>query len=117
MNKKNWGDWILFGLLFFTYSFFYQGGWANQNSRFDFTLAMAYQHQFSIDSFHVNTIDKASFGGHYFSEKAPGISYLALPIPFLSSFFVSFESLFKKPWIADLLLYFSTVFSISLISA
>jgi hypothetical protein len=34
----------------------------------------------SIDSYHVNTGDKAFFNGHYYSDKAPGTAFLASPV-------------------------------------
>jgi hypothetical protein len=39
----------------------------------------------SIDGYHNNTSNKALFEGHYFSDKAPGIAFLALPSFALSS--------------------------------
>ena len=35
--------------------------------------------QFKIDAFHTNTGDKAYYQGHYYSDKAPGLSFLAVP--------------------------------------
>jgi hypothetical protein len=67
----------LASLLSFLY--FYEGGGWNQNSRFDLVRAILEQHTLQIDAYHENTQDKAHFRGHYYSDKAPGLVFLALP--------------------------------------
>ncbi len=116
-SRERYFDLSLFLILFLTFSYFYQGGFANQNSHFDLTLALAFEHSPKIDSFHTNTIDKVFYKEHFYSEKAPGSSYLALPIPLISSCWLKTKDLFKTPWFADLLFYFSTIFSVSILSA
>ena len=70
---------LIFGVLLVSYSYFYQGtGW-NQNSRFDLTRALLEQHTVGIDRYQWNTGDKAFYGGHYYSDKAPGMALSALP--------------------------------------
>lgn len=69
----------LFLLVFGVYAYFYQAGGWNQNSRFDLTRAIVEQGTLAIDAFHENTGDKAQRGGHWFSDKAPGLSWLAVP--------------------------------------
>jgi hypothetical protein len=69
----------VFALLFLSYAFFAQGGGWNENSRMDLVRAIVDDHTLSIDRYHTNTGDKARFGGHYYSDKAPGVSLAALP--------------------------------------
>jgi hypothetical protein len=69
----------LFALVFGTYAYFYQAGGWNQNSRFDLTRAIVEQGTLSIDAFQENTGDKAQREGHWFTDKAPGLSVLAVP--------------------------------------
>ena len=70
---------LIFGILFVSYAYFYQGtGW-NQNSRFDLTRALLERHTVRIDPYHWNTGDKAFYQGHYYSDKAPGMALSALP--------------------------------------
>jgi hypothetical protein len=107
----------LAALLWVTYAFFFQGGAAPQNSRFDLSLALAFEHRFTIDSFHPNTIDKAYYQGHYFSEKSPIVSYLALPVPFLAAQIFREAEIFENKTMANDLLYFATVFSVALLAA
>jgi hypothetical protein len=38
------------------------------------------EYSLKIDSFADLTIDKAQFGGHYYPDKAPGLSFMALPV-------------------------------------
>jgi len=53
-------------------------GW-NQNSRLDLLHALFVQKTFKIDQYHENTGDKSVHDGHYYSDKAPGIVFIALP--------------------------------------
>src|SRR5919106_2551461 len=69
----------LFALVFGAYAYFYQAGGWNQNSRFDLTRAIVEGHTVAIDAFHHNTGDKAQRGSHWYSDKAPGLSLLAVP--------------------------------------
>jgi hypothetical protein len=57
-------------------------GW-NINSRLDLVFAVVEEGTFRIDTFHdtrpTKTMDKSIFGGHYYSDKAIGVSALAVP--------------------------------------
>jgi hypothetical protein len=82
--------WAIFALLFFSYAYFYQGGGWNENSRLDLVRAIVDDHTIAIDRYHENTGDKAFFGDHYYSDKAPGLSLLAVPIYALVRLFRQF---------------------------
>ncbi|HEY1676471.1 MAG TPA: hypothetical protein VGG04_02080 [Candidatus Sulfotelmatobacter sp.] len=74
---------VLLGCVtFFSFIYFYEGGGWNQNSRFDLLRAMVERHTLQIDAYHENTQDKAHFNGHYYSDKAPGLVFLALPFAY-----------------------------------
>src|SRR5919202_337508 len=64
---------ILFGAL----SFAYGAGWPDV-SRLALTQSVAYDGTLRIDRFARQTEDRADFGGHSYSDKAPGLSFLAL---------------------------------------
>lgn len=66
--------------LFVTYCYFFSATGPNQNTRYDLTRAMVEEGTFAINSFHRNTMDKSNFDGNYFSDKAPGSSFIALPV-------------------------------------
>ncbi len=70
---------LLFATVALTGAYFYQGGGWNQNSRLDLTRAMVEQRTLRIDALHWNTGDKALVRGAYYCDKAPGISWLAVP--------------------------------------
>jgi hypothetical protein len=70
---------ILAGALFVSYAFFYQAGGWNQNSRFDLVRAIVEQGTLQIDDYRDNTGDLAIVDGHYYSDKAPGLAFLAVP--------------------------------------
>jgi len=71
---------LLGAITFFSFIYFYEGGGWNQNSRFDLLRAMIERHTLQIDAYQENTQDKAHFKGHYYSDKAPGLVFLAVPV-------------------------------------
>ncbi len=74
---------VLLGCVtFFSFIYFYEGGGWNQNSRFDLLRAIVERHTLQIDAYHENTQDKAHFNGHYYSDKAPGLVFLAVPFAY-----------------------------------
>jgi len=70
----------LFAAALGTYAYFFQGGGWNQNSRFNLTRAIVEQHTIVVDDYVQNTGDLAMRDGHHYSDKAPGISILAVPV-------------------------------------
>ncbi len=74
----------LFLILLSCYGYFFPR-WAdwNQNSRFDLTLAIVDQNTLCIDDYYQNTGDYALFEGHHYSDKAPGTSFLGVPVHWL----------------------------------
>ena len=109
----------LFVLLFTSYAFFVQGGGAGQNSRFALVRAIVERGTFRIDAYHQRTFDKAFYGGHFYSDKAPGLGFAAAPV-----YWVVWPVLrFAMPdpsqeyWRELIGLYLCTVFTVSLASA
>ena len=79
-RAANWKLASLLGVAsFLSFIYFYEGGGWNQNSRFDLLRAIVERHTLQIDAYHTNTQDKAHFRGHYYSDKAPGLVFLAVP--------------------------------------
>jgi hypothetical protein len=70
--------WVLGVALFVSYAYFYQAGGWNQNSRFALDRAILERHTLQIDEYRLHTGDIAVWQGHYYSDKAPGSSLLAL---------------------------------------
>ena len=74
-------------LTFVTYAYFHGGGGWNQNSQFDLTRAIVERHTFAIDAYAGNTGDVSAYQGHVYTNKAPGLSLLAvIPYMFLHAF-------------------------------
>ena len=71
--------WLVAGCLFVSYAWFFQGGGWNPNARLDLTRALATRGTIAIDAERHNTDDWALAGGHYYANKAPGFSFVALP--------------------------------------
>ena len=72
---------VIAALLLFSYVYFFPGGrgWC-ENSHLDLTRAIVEERSLCIDSFQANTGDISYFAGHYYSNKAPGLSFLAVPV-------------------------------------
>lgn len=64
-------------LTFVTCAWFQAGGGWNQNSQFDLTRAIVERHSFAIDAYAGNTGDVARAGDHVYSNKSPGLSWIA----------------------------------------
>jgi hypothetical protein len=106
---------LIGAVAFISCAYFYEGGGWNQNSRFDLVRAIVQQHTLSIDAYHENTQDKAFANGHYYSDKAPGVVLLAVPValaarPVLRAAGVDPDS--SRGLVA--ISYFATVIAISL---
>src|SRR3990172_8968891 len=71
---------IIFLVLLSSYDYFFPR-WAdwNINSRFDLVLAVVDKGTLAIDDYYQNTGDYASYKGHFYSDKAPGLSFLGVP--------------------------------------
>ena len=81
---------LTFLCVMFCYAFFIHfigaGSW-NAASRLNLTYALADHGTFSIDNYHQNTGDKALYNGHYYSDKAPGPSFFAVPFYLILKWF------------------------------
>jgi hypothetical protein len=65
--------------LLFVYFFFTQWyGW-NEQSHLSLTQAIIEEQRFEIDSYANQTGDRAYYNGHYYSDKNPGLAFLATP--------------------------------------
>jgi hypothetical protein len=106
---------VLFALVFGAYAFFYQAGGWNQNSRFDLVRALVEGHTASIDAYHGNTKDKARREKIYYSDKAPGASWLAVPAYLAVRAIADMPP--GEPEFLALSSYAATVFSVALPSA
>lgn len=71
---------LIAAALLFAYGFFQQRPAWNEYSRYDLVRAIVEQHTLQIDSYHENTGDKAFYGGHWYSDKAPGTAFLGVPV-------------------------------------
>lgn len=80
-RRFNRDGWMLFLILLACYAYFLPR-WAdwNQNSRFDLVRAIVEKGTIAIDDYAANTGDYATVNGHIYSDKAPGLSFAAVPI-------------------------------------
>jgi hypothetical protein len=77
VNRKE----VILALVLLTcFTFFVQWTGAEQRSFFSLILALNNDQSLSIDRYESLTPDKALYDGHYYSDKAPGLSFLGLPV-------------------------------------
>lgn len=71
----------LFVLLLIAFAYFFPR-WAdwNENSHFALVQAIVDEHTFIIDDYYQSTGDYAIYGQHRYTDKAPGLSFLAAPV-------------------------------------
>ena len=71
----------IFLLLLLCYAYIFPR-WAdpNQNSRLNMVFAVVEDGTFQIDRYVSNTVDYAKVGEHYYSDKAPGVALLGIPV-------------------------------------
>ena len=69
---------VLGAALFVSYAYFYGAGGWNQNSRFALIRAILERHTLQIDAYQLHTGDRALWQGHYYTDKAPGASLMAV---------------------------------------
>ncbi|MEI7894363.1 MAG: hypothetical protein WCI05_14810, partial [Myxococcales bacterium] len=104
----------VFVLAFLSFAYFVQGGGPNENSRYNLTRAIVEHRTLSIEAFHNNTFDKANVGDSHYSDKAPGLSFAAVPAHAM------YYVLRREPWdaIAERNgMYVATLATVSLLSA
>jgi uncharacterized membrane protein len=89
---------LLFILLFSCYIYFFPRRDWSQNARLDQVLAIADEKRLNIDSYYPNTEDYAFYNDHYYNVKAPGTTFLSVPI------YTAFKVLSKIPSLNRVLL-------------
>ncbi len=71
---------VLFIFFVVGYGYFFGGGGWNQNSTFALTRAIVEDRSFRIDRFVDTTGDVSIREGHLYSNKSPGLAFLAVPV-------------------------------------
>jgi hypothetical protein len=114
---------LLFLLLWTTYAYFYQSTGDNEAARFDQIRTVVEDHTLAINKHWWNTADIIHYqkegSDHIYPNKAPGMSLLGLvPYTILSALLRILCAAGLPEWVYwHLLTYFTTVFTVSLLSA
>jgi hypothetical protein len=105
----------LFVLALGVYAYFFQAGGWNQNAHFDLTRAIVEEHTVVLDDYIDNTGDWSVANHHYYSNKAPGLGLLAVPV------YAAVHPLAHggrvRGWIVHLGAYLSTIVCVALPAA
>ena len=78
----------IFATLFVAYAYFFGGSGFNQNASFDLTRSLVERRALDIDPYASNTADVSFANGHVYSNKAPGLSFLAA-VPYAAIYAVA----------------------------
>ena len=87
----------LFLLCLLTYANFFSPGNSNVITRAALSLAIVQRHALSIDPLADSTTDRAFVAGSYYTDKAPGLSLLALPAVYTATKLLGYGT---NTWIA-----------------
>jgi hypothetical protein len=114
----------LFFILIISYAYFqqYYGNW-NIISRISLTLSLIEDGTVTINKYQKHTGDKAKYKDNYYSDKAPGLSFTALPWVAVSKTLLKLFG--KNPYLnngivnrkLELIIHFCTVFTSGLFTA
>jgi len=79
VKSESFASWAIFCIVLLTaaYPVHRDFGW-NENSRLALSAALAESGSFVIDQWHTATGDKAFRAGHYYTDKAIGLSLLGI---------------------------------------
>lgn len=69
--------WSIFAVVLFSSAYFFGGSGFGQNATFSMTRALVEHGELHIDRYAGNTADVSRAGGHLYSNKVPGLSFLA----------------------------------------
>jgi hypothetical protein len=101
LNTRNWGigQWMMFIVLSTSIFSHTLAGGNMQNAVTDLTCSIVEHGSCRIDGLQTNSPDVAYFNEHYYSGMAPGLSWLQVPIYFISKFVVSvLPDVFFEKW-------------------
>ncbi|MCK5594672.1 hypothetical protein KAI19_00665 [bacterium] len=76
---------LIFVVLIISYGYFFRKLDWNSGTRLDLVWSIVENHSLSIDDYHENTGDKAFYKGHFYTDKAPGISFFGVQFYFIAS--------------------------------
>jgi hypothetical protein len=72
---------LLIAMAFLAYSYWIpRGPLANSDTRIAQTRAIVDDHTLFIDRYAADLVDRSAYRGHFYSDKAPGVSLLAVPV-------------------------------------
>jgi len=106
---------LIFAMLFIAgASFYHPVEYDNTVSRYALLSAIVDHGTLSIDAYQAETIDKSKWNGHYYSVKAPGASFLGVPVYW---FLRNFTPLKSFPPLIRLNIYIVRVITTTLLFA
>ena len=85
LTKAHKIELLIFVVLVISYGYFFRKIDWNSGTRLDLVWSIVENRSLSIDAYHENTGDKAFYKGHFYTDKAPGISFLGAPFYFIAS--------------------------------
>ncbi len=107
---------LLVAMAFIAYSYWIpRGPLANSDTRIALTRAIVDDHTLSIDRYAAGLVDRSAYRGHYYTDKAPGVSLAAVPV--YASLRVALPAAFFSDELFFVVRYLLTTMVVSLPSA
>jgi len=106
LKRLNSTHFKLFVVVLVIYLYFLNGFHSsNEWSRYALIQAIIDEHRLIIDNYISNTLDFSYYNGHSYSDKAPGLSFVGIPVYFIAKFLID------SRWIQYLLISLISIFS------
>jgi len=108
LNRKELKIFLTFFIIYLCFAKFQ---YFDDDVKLDLTRAIVDEHRFEIDSYVENTGgDRAYYKGHYYSDKAPGASFLTVPVYAIFKLFFGMPNTdFKLHLLEFMIIAFSSV--------
>lgn len=93
---------LLFALVWFSCAYF--GSWAlnpNNATRMFAAISLVEEGDATIDQFQNLSIDQARFGDHFYTDKAPGMTIMAMPAIWIANQLTGEQSIYFSPTLQD----------------
>lgn len=107
---------LIFLLTYLCYGYFFQSGQHNEAARFDQVRAIVEFQALNIERFAMNTADVITHNGHVYPNKAPGLTYLSVPVWIVSYWALASVGV-TKPYIDNWTCYLVSWNTVGLASA
>ena len=107
---------FIFLITLLCYSYFYQSGGDNESAHFGQIRAVCEHFNLFIDNSEITSADTIEYHGHFYPNKAPGLTLIGVPIWWILSHTLAFLPL-EKFFVLNLISYVLTILTTGVLTA